>query len=119
MGWGSCAYTTARWRRRIPWFSQDFVGVKIAAMVARQVPMKLAQILALAQERIRSGQLPSNLPSNIWAGHGDGHRCAVCDQVISSGERQYEFALPSPAGKSAYRLHFSCHQAWIGCRSIA
>jgi hypothetical protein len=100
---------------RIPWFSQDFAGVKIAAMIARQGSMKLAQILALAQERIRSGQLPSNLPSNIWAGHGDGHRCAVCDEVISSDERQYEFV----GGQSAYRLHFSCHQAWIGCRSIA
>jgi hypothetical protein len=81
--------------------------------------MKLAQILALAQERIRSGQLPPSLPSNIWAGRGDGHRCTVCDQVISSGERQYEFALPTPGGHSKYRLHFSCHQAWIGCRGIA
>jgi hypothetical protein len=99
--------------------SQDFTAVKIAAMTARQGSMKLAQILALAQERIRSGQLPSSLPSNIWAGHGDGQRCAVCDQVISSSERQYEFALPTPGGRSAYRLHFSCHQAWIGCRSIA
>jgi hypothetical protein len=81
--------------------------------------MKLAQILALAQERIRSGQLPSSLPSNIWAGHGDGHRCTVCDEVISSAQRQYEFALPSVGGQSHYHLHFSCHQAWIGCRSIA
>jgi hypothetical protein len=81
--------------------------------------MTLAQIFALARERIRSGQLPSKLPSNIWAGHGDGHRCAVCDQVISSAERQYEFALPTLTGRDDYRLHFSCHQAWIGCRSIA
>ena len=81
--------------------------------------MKLAQILALAQERIRSGQLPSSLPSNIWAGSGDGHRCAVCDQVISSAERQYGFVLPTPGGRTDYRLHFSCHQAWIGCRTIA
>jgi hypothetical protein len=80
--------------------------------------MKLAQILALAQERIRSGQLPSSLPSNIWAGRGDGHRCNVCDQVIGSAERQYEFAAPAPGGQSNYRLHFSCHQAWIGCRGI-
>jgi len=99
--------------------SQDFASVKIAAMIAREVSMKLAQILALAQERIRSGQLPSSLPSNIWAGHGDGHRCAVCDQVIGSAERQYKFALTTPDGQSAYHLHFSCHQAWIGCRSIA
>ncbi|MDB6156350.1 MAG: hypothetical protein JWO04_56 [Gammaproteobacteria bacterium] len=81
--------------------------------------MTLAQILTLARERIRSGQLPSSLPSNIWAGHGSGHRCAVCDQVISSAERQYEFAVPTLGGHSNYRLHFSCHQAWIGCRSIA
>ena len=81
--------------------------------------MNLAQILSLARERIRSGQLPSSLPSNIWASHGDGHRCTVCDQVIGSAERQYEFALPSVGGNSHYHLHFSCHQAWIGCRSIA
>ena len=81
--------------------------------------MKLAQILALAQERIQSGQLPSSLPANIWAGRGSGHPCAVCDQVISPTERQYEFVLPTPDGRANYRLHFSCHQAWIGCRSIA
>jgi hypothetical protein len=81
--------------------------------------MKLAQILALAQERIRSGQLPASLPSNIGAGRGDGRRCTVCEQVISSAERQYQFRLPTPGGHSDYRLHFSCHQAWIGCRSIA
>jgi hypothetical protein len=81
--------------------------------------MKLAQILALAQERVRSGELPSSLPANIFAGPGAGHRCTVCDQVIGSTERQYEFALPSLGGRSHYRLHFSCHQAWIGCRSIA
>jgi hypothetical protein len=80
--------------------------------------MKLAQILALAQERIRSGQLPPNLPSNIWAGRGDGHRCAVCDEVISSAERQYGFAAPTADGRTDYRLHVSCHQAWIGCRTI-
>ena len=81
--------------------------------------MKLAQILALAQERIRSGQLPSSLPSNIWAGHGDGHRCTVCDQVISSDERQYEFALPSPGGQSACRLHFSLQTGWALASRIA
>ena len=81
--------------------------------------MTLAQILALARKRILSGQLPASLPSNIWAGHGEGYRCTVCDQVISSAERQYEFALPSVGGPNHYRLHFSCHQAWIGCRSIA
>ena len=81
--------------------------------------MKLAQILALAQERIRSGQLPTSLPTKIWAGSGDGRRCTVCEEVISSAERQYQFTLPTPGGQSDYRLHFSCHQAWIGCRSIA
>jgi hypothetical protein len=81
--------------------------------------MKLAQILALAQERIRTGHLPASLPTNIWAGRGDGRRCTVCDQVITSAERQYQFTLPTAAGDSDYRLHFSCHQAWIGCRSIA
>jgi hypothetical protein len=81
--------------------------------------MKLAQILALAQERIRSGQLPTTLPTKIWAGSGDGRRCTVCEEVISSSEQQYQFRLPGAGGHSDYRLHFSCHQAWIGCRSIA
>ena len=80
--------------------------------------MTLAQILALAQERIRSGQLPSSLPSKVWADHGKGQRCTVCDQVIGSAERQYEFALPTPSGHSAHCVHVSCYQAWIGCRSI-
>ena len=81
--------------------------------------MTLVQILALAQERIRSGHLPASLPSNIWVGHGDGHRCTVCDQTISSTERQYEFVILTDDWRTHYRLHFSCHQAWIGCRSIS
>lgn len=81
--------------------------------------MTLAQILTRAREQIRSGQLPSSLPLTVWAGYGKGQRCAVCDQVIRSDERQYEFALPTPGGHSDHCIHFACYQAWIGCRSIA
>ena len=81
--------------------------------------MTLAQILALAMSRIRSGQLPASLPAKLWAGQGKGQRCAVCDQVISSAERQYEFRLPTPTGHSDCCVHIPCHQAWLGCRSIA
>ena len=80
--------------------------------------MKLAQILALAQERIRSGHLPASLPLSIFAGRGDGRRCAVCEEVISPAERQYEFAALTAGARTEYCLHFACHQAWIGCRSI-
>ena len=81
--------------------------------------MKLVQVLALAQERIRSGQLPSSIPSKVWTGHGQGQRCAVCNQAINSAERQYEFALTTPSGHSYYCLHFACHQAWIECQETA
>src|ERR1700730_9612346 len=106
---------TSHWKvpSQLP-HSDASAGVRMGSQSARQVCMTLAQILTLARERIRSGQLPPSLPSNIWAGHGNGHRCAVCDEVISSAERQYEFAVATPGGHSDYRLHFSCHQAWIG-----
>ena len=81
--------------------------------------MTLAQILIRARDQIRSGRLPSSLPSKMWAGYGTGQCCVVCDQVIASDERQYEFALPTPSGRSDQCIHFSCYQAWIGCRSIA
>jgi hypothetical protein len=81
--------------------------------------MTLAQILTRAREQIRSGRLPLSLPSKMWADHGKGQRCAVCDQVIASVERQYEFALPTPSGHSDHCIHFACYQAWIACRSIA
>jgi hypothetical protein len=81
--------------------------------------MTLVQILALAQERMRSGQLSSSLPSKVWTGHGKGQRCTVCNQAINSAERLYEFALPTLSGHSYYCLHFACHEAWIGCQGIA
>ena len=81
--------------------------------------MALVQILALAQERIRSGQLSSSLPVKVWTGHGKGQRCAVCNQAINSAERLYEFALPILSGHSYYCLHFACHEAWIECKGIA
>ena len=56
--------------------------------------MTLVQISALAQERIRSGQLSSSLPAKVWTGHGKGQRCAVCNQAINSAERLVR-ALPS------------------------
>ena len=80
--------------------------------------MTLAQILIRARDQIRSGQLPSSLPSKMWAGYGKGQHCAVCDQVIRSDERQYEFTLPTPSAHSDHCIHFACYQAWIGCRSI-
>ena len=48
-----------------------------------------------------------------------GQRCTVCNQAINSAERLYEFAVPTLSGHSYYCLHFACHQAWIGCQSIA
>ena len=81
--------------------------------------MTLVQISALAQERIRSGQLSSSLPAKVWTGHGKGQRCAVCNEAINSAERLYEFALPIPSGHSYYCLHFACHEAWIECQGVA
>ena len=81
--------------------------------------MTLAVILTRALEQIRSGKLHASLPSKMWADHGKGRRCAVCDLVIASDERQYEFVLPTPGGHSDHCIHFACYQAWIGCRSIA
>jgi len=80
--------------------------------------MTLPQILTRTREQIRSGQLPSSLPSKMWAGYGKGQCCVVCDQAIRSDERQYEFALPTSNGHSDHCIHFACYQAWIGCRSI-
>ena len=91
----------------------------LAVMSPRRTSMTLVQILALAQERIRSGQLPSSLPSKVWTGHGKGQRCVVCNQAINSAERLYEFALPTLSGHSYHCLHFACHEAWIGYQSIA
>jgi hypothetical protein len=81
--------------------------------------MTLALILTRAREQIRSGRLPATLPSKMWADHGKGQQCAVCDLVIASDERQYEFRLPIPGGFSDHCIHFACYQAWMGCRSIA
>lgn len=80
--------------------------------------MTLTQILIQARDKVRSGQLPSSLPSKMWAGYGKGRGCVVCDQVIRSDERQYEFTLRALSGYSDHCIHFACYQAWIGYRSI-
>jgi hypothetical protein len=81
--------------------------------------MKLADIRDLARERIRSGQLPADLPASVCVSQGEGKRCAVCEQAISSAERQYRCARAVCAEGVDFRLHFSCHQAWISCVSLS
>ncbi len=64
-----------------------------------------------ALERIERGLLPRQTPRTLWAGHGTGQPCSLCDQAISHAETEYELAEPSPASQTV-RLHLRCHAIW-------
>jgi hypothetical protein len=66
------------------------------------------------REMITTGALPCEDPPHLWAGHGDGKRCAGCAEPVTSGDIEYETALTS--GKMI-PLHRRCSPS--GRRSVS
>ena len=64
-----------------------------------------------AQEKIREkiahGMLPRMPPAKMWAGHGEGHICAGCEQAIQPDQIEYEFA-----NGETIRMHIGCAALW-------
>jgi hypothetical protein len=72
--------------------------------------MEASAIRRRVREMIATGALPCEDPENIWAGHGDGKRCAGCAEPITSGDIEYEAKLTS--GRTIL-LHRQCHVIWM------
>ena len=60
-------------------------------------------------DSIAAGRLPSEGRYKIYAGHGDGHECAGCGEVIDQTQVEYEATY---ADGRAYRLHLGCAALW-------
>lgn len=64
---------------------------------------------SLARDKIASKALPCVADERLWAGHGKGETCAVCDKEIEPRHVLYEIE----AGKSGtIQFHLACHAAW-------
>jgi hypothetical protein len=47
------------------------------------------------REMITTGELPCDDLAGLWAGMGDGKRCAACAEMIGAREVEYEVNLTS------------------------
>jgi hypothetical protein len=70
-------------------------------------------LVELARDRLSKGRLPIGSPQRIWGGPGNGAVCALCEQVVTRLDIEFEveFAL---AASSSRILHFHrrCHAIW-------
>ena len=62
------------------------------------------------REMVTTGELPCDDPASLWAGRGDGKRCAACAEPI--GAREVEYVANLKSGKSIL-LHPICHGIWL------
>jgi hypothetical protein len=70
---------------------------------------------AKAQEVIHAGKLPSRRPDRIWGGPGMGARCAVCGQVITKDQMEFEMEFARDGDNPElhkFSVHVRCHAAW-------
>jgi hypothetical protein len=66
-----------------------------------------------ALERIRQKLLPDAVPKSIWAGHGTGERCSLCDLPVAQTEMEYELSVSKDDGaRNTIRFHLRCHALW-------
>jgi hypothetical protein len=73
-----------------------------------------ANLRPTASERIANGQLPGAAPSRMWAGHGSGQLCALCDQPITSDDVEYEVEVQRDSAPATFRFHRACESVWRG-----
>lgn len=57
---------------------------------------------------IELDEIPCDEPDGLWAGHGVGERCAVCQQLIPLTTVEYEVNV----GGRVLRLHRECYELW-------
>jgi hypothetical protein len=72
--------------------------------------MEEGAIRRRVREMIATGALPCEDPAHLWAGRGDGKRCAGCAEPITSSDIEYE--VPLRSGPKIL-LHRHCHAIWL------
>jgi hypothetical protein len=61
-----------------------------------------------ARELLKLGALPTDEPSTLLGGNGEGQNCSLCGCPVESSEMEFEFSV----GTTVYRFHLACHTAW-------
>jgi hypothetical protein len=62
-------------------------------------------------QRLENGQLPVAITTELYAGHGTGRLCCICDQEILSEHVEYEVRDPRDK-TSSLCFHIRCHNMW-------
>lgn len=73
-----------------------------------------AELRPITRERIASGQLSCKSFERMWAGHGTGQLCALCDKPIQRDEVEYEVEhhrLDDEIAQTS-RFHIVCQSIW-------
>jgi hypothetical protein len=65
-----------------------------------------------AHEKLRSGELPREAETRLWAGPGIGLPCGVCGNLIGRHETEYEAQFPAGYALRIVRFHRMCHVVW-------
>jgi hypothetical protein len=65
----------------------------------------------LAERKIEAGVLPRVAPESAFAGKGVGLPCSLCEQPITEGEYEFEYAQ---GGGGPPRFHLRCQEVWRG-----
>ncbi len=69
-----------------------------------------AALRVSVRQRIERGRLPLARSSQVAAGYGCGHICAVCDRPITA--RQAEYEVEDAETGTRLRFHSECHAVW-------
>lgn len=79
----------------------------------RPEPVTSAAALRLrAQEKIRAGTLPLQMPDRSWSGRGTGEACGVCGLPIEPTSPEYDLEFMSDAAPIFVRFHRVCLAMW-------
>ena len=62
----------------------------------------------MARCKIETRKLPCAHQAHLYAGHGGGEMCAVCDFPIVPRQVLYEVELEL----ASFYFHLACHAAW-------
>jgi len=65
---------------------------------------------ARIREMIATGQLPALINRRSWTGQGHGHRCLLCEQLITAAHWEHEVEI-APLGE--IRAHGVCFRIWV------
>jgi len=70
------------------------------------------KLLALAQAKIDTGDLPATGDVTTLGGSGSGAACAACERPIATDTAELEIEWSQGGRAAVARLHPPCYAAW-------